>query len=201
MALTLIFTNAGLERLITAQNDGVEALRIVSVGISETTPAGDAEAIQALTILPDEVKRVATIAGGVVDTRMIHLTVQDLGDDAYSCRAVGLYSDDGILIAVGRSEEAIAEKTPNSALALALDITLLDAIAPGSVSFGDAVFAMPPATRTVRGVVELATPAEAAGRADDERAVTPRGLDAALTPIEAAQRRAGWRTLFLAIAQ
>lgn len=198
MPLTLKFTDEGLARLVNAQNDGVDALVIAEVGISTEHYAG---AIAALTELPDELKRVDTISGGVVDPKTIHLTVQDQTADVYSWRAFGLYSDDGVLIAAYSQADPIAEKTAGSMTALAIDIALTDAIDPESIDFGDATFSLPPATTMTQGVIRLATVAETKARALEDAAVTPKGLGETLTPIETALKRAGWRTLFLALSR
>ncbi|KPN28879.1 hypothetical protein SY89_03531 [Halolamina pelagica] len=76
------------------------------------------------------------------------------------------------MLAVAAQDAAIIEKTRDATLLLVSDLVLKDLDA-NSVTFGDVVFLNPPATETVKGVVELADTAEATAGDDDQRAMTP----------------------------
>ncbi len=195
MALIFTWTTAGRERLVNAQNNGVAALVIARIGLSSLHTADGWADLEAL---PGEFKQLVTTGSGVVEETLIHVTIQDTSTDAYDWRAFGLYSDDDVLLGVYSQAAPIFIKSPSVILAHAIDITLVDAIDPGSIDFGEPNFILPPATTERLGLVELATPAEAAAGTDLTRAVTPAGLKAALSPLQIAQRRGAIRAFFLA---
>lgn len=189
--INVIYTTAGLAALVDAQEDGFAPVNIAEIGISATAIAGDLAAKKALTVLPAETKRLTTIGGELASTGLIHVTFTDDTGDAYLVRAVGIYTDDDVLLAVFSQAGPIVEKAAGATLLFAFDVPLLDAVEPGTVTVGGTGFSVPPATRTTRGVIELATPEEVEQGDDDERAVTPFTLHPTL-------RRAVWRSLFLA---
>jgi len=197
MAMIFAWTTVGRARLVNAQNDGVDAVRIAAVGLSQLHTAAGWAALEAL---PGQFKAVPATGGGVVDDTLIHVTVQDVSADAYDWRAFGLIADDGVLLGVYSQADPIFSKTAGVILAHAVDITLVDAIDPGSIDFGDAAFALPPATTERLGLVELATPAEVQAR-DPSRVATGAGVMAALDPVVARSRRLARRAFFLALSQ
>lgn len=192
MISPLIWTSAGLAALVNASQTGAAPLTIGSVGLSAHQVAGDLAALKALTALPNELRRIEALGGEVVDPALIHLTATDDSAHVYEARTIGVYATTGLLLALYSQAESILVKSAESVLLFALDLPLVDAISPETVQIGGAGFSVPPATHTRRGVVELATPAEAAAGSDDERAVTPAGLHAATAT-------RAWRTLFLAL--
>ena len=176
MALQIIITDAGRAALVNAQNNGTDPTVIASVGVSATalTPVASA------TTLPGEIKRISTISGAVVAPDTIHVTVRDETADSYTMRSFALYLADGTLFAIYGQAGPIVDKSAQATMLLAIDVIFAD-IAASSLTFGDANFLNPPATTTVQGVVELATEAEATAGEDDVRAVTPKGVKAAVT--------------------
>lgn len=175
--LTLKVTTAGRAALVNAQNTGTLPVQVSQIGVTETAftanPAGSDAA------LPGELKRSASIAGSVVADDTIHVMLNDNGADAYTMRGFALYLSDGTLFALYGQAGAIINKSAQSVAMLAIDVKFAD-IDAASITFGDSSFTNPPATTETPGVVELATAAETKAGLDDQRAVTPAGLDAAL---------------------
>lgn len=170
--LQLTITNAGRNALVNAQNTGSAAVVVTQIGVSATHYAGS---LTTLTAIPAEVKRLATFGGSVVADDTFHLSIRDESPDIYSLRLFGLYLGDGSLFAVYSQAGVILEKSAAAIMLLAVDV-VLTALGTTALTFGSTEFLNPPATTTVQGVVELATPAETIAGADAVRAVTPLGL-------------------------
>ncbi|MFY0399965.1 tail fiber protein [Brevundimonas naejangsanensis] len=177
-AITLILTDAGLAALTNPAHTGTAALTISHIGLSQQH-AGDAAVQQALTALPGEFKRLATFGGEVLSPRTIHVFLRDESADAYSLRAIGLYTSTGVLLAVVSSDTPMMEKVPATTLLQAIDLTFARDI-DAELTFGDTNFVNPPATTTRLGVVELATAAETVSGERQDLAVTPWGMAQAL---------------------
>lgn len=167
--LVLTLTDAGFAALRAAA--GTNAIVVAQLGLS-------ARAIvmaPTLTALPDEHRRLATVSGAAVDDRTVHLTARDASDATYVVRSIGLYLADGTLFAAYSQPDPIFEKARVATYLQAIDLRLQ----PGEaalVTFGDSNFLYPPATRTTRGVAEIAIEAEVDAGADDTRIVTPFAL-------------------------
>ena len=167
--LVLTLTDIGIAALRAAA--GTNAIVIAQIGLSARAIA----AAPTLNALPDEHRRIATIAGAAIDDRTIHLTARDASDATYVVRSIGVYLSDGTLFAVYAQADPIFEKARVATYLQAIDIRLQ----PGEaqlIEFGDGNFLYPPATETVAGVAEIATDGEMDGAADDQRIVTPRKL-------------------------
>lgn len=167
--LVLTLTDAGFAALRAAA--GTNAIIVSQLGLSARAVA----MAPTLTVLPDEHRRIATVSGAAVDDRTIHLTARDDSDATYVVRSIGLYLADGTLFAVYSQGDPIFEKARVATYLQAIDLRLQ----PGEASlieFGDSNFLYPPATRSTRGVAEIATEAEVDAGADDTRIVTPAGL-------------------------
>lgn len=175
MTLKIQVTTAGRAALVNAQNTGTLPVTVAAIGITDQAFAPDAT----LTELPGQVKQLATFGGSAVAADTIHVTIRDDSADTYSLRGFGLFLTDGTLFGVYGQAEAILEKSAQAMMLLATDVIFAD-IDAASLTFGDADFLNPPATTEVQGVVELATDAESAAGTDGLRAVTPKGLMAAL---------------------
>ncbi|HBN7642433.1 phage tail protein [Pseudomonas aeruginosa] len=174
MALPITITDAGRAEIINAQNTGTGPVTITEIGFGtgQYTPTKTRTALQA------QVKRVSSIAGQAVAADTIHVMALDESSAAYNVGEFGLFSDKGTLIAVYSQPEAsgwIIQKAGASTLLLATDI-ILESLNATSITFGDISFINPPATTTIQGVVELATPEETQAGTDGARAVTPAGL-------------------------
>lgn len=176
MALQLVITNAGRAAVIDQANGGFRAVRIAAVGVSPTA----INAAPASTNLPDEVKRIATIAGEATATDVTHLTVTDESADSYIVRSFALYLSDGTLFALYGQADPIVQKSAQALLLLAIDVALSN-IPAAAITFGNANFINPAATTERAGVVELATEAEASALADAARALTPKAMAAIFT--------------------
>lgn len=167
--LVLTLTKAGFAALRAAA--GTNAIVVAQLGLSARAVA----VAPTLTALPDEHRRLATVSGAAVDDRTVHLTARDNSDATYVVRSIGLYLADGTLFAAYSQADPIFEKARVATYLQAIDLRLQ----PGEaqlVTFGDSNFLYPPATRTTRGVAEIATEAEVDAGADDTRIVTPFGL-------------------------
>ncbi|WP_343593960.1 tail fiber protein [Paracidovorax wautersii] len=166
-------TQAGRAALVNAQNTGTQARTVVSVGVTASafTPT------DGLTAIPNEIKRIGTLAGDVVDAGTVHVTVRDDGTDTYTVRGLGLWLDNGVLLGTYSQAEPIVEKSRASIMLLACDLRVLDGgVDISTLIFGNKDFLNPPATTERQGVVELATEAEADALEDAQRATTPRSL-------------------------
>lgn len=195
-ALTLVMTTLGLERFTAAQLDDDVDLTISEVGVTPDTFV----VAPTLTAVPGEARRIDTISGEQVGDNIVHLLVRDEAALSYTVRGFGLYLADGTLFAVYGQDDPIVEKSAQSTVLLAIDI----AFPTGDISdlqFGDTNFLNPPATTASKGVVELATPAEATAGVDEERAVTPMALQAAIDAAVAAYDAIGTVKLWWGAAE
>lgn len=176
MAFTIIITNAGRAALVNAENSGTNSVIISEIGFTPTYFSPGATR----TSVPGETHRIAAVSGTVVENDRIHLTVRDESSASYSVRGFGLYLSDGTLFAVYGQTATILEKSAQAMLLLAVDIKFADVNA-ATINFGSTSFSNPTASETVRGVIEIATQAEANAGNDLQRALTPRkGRDAVL---------------------
>jgi len=170
MAIIFKLTTAGRQALINAAQNGTLARTLVSVGVTATafTPT------ESLASIPNEIKRITTIAGDVVAKDTIHVTVRDDGNQTYTVRGLGLYLDNGVLLGSYSQAAVILEKSAASIFLLSTDLRVLDgSVDISTLQFGETNFINPPATTERQGVVELATEAEANGLSDAVRALTP----------------------------
>jgi hypothetical protein len=171
-ALPIKITAAGYAALRNAQGNGTNAVIVATAGLSSTAFAPGAA-------VPNELKRVATIAGGATAANTIHVTISDTGTDVYSLRGFGLYLTDGTLLGSYGQADVIVEKSGQAAMLLAVDIQFAD-IDATQITFGDTNFSNPQATTERLGVVELATDDETTTGTDSTRAITPKSLLATL---------------------
>lgn len=171
------FTEQGRAALINASNKGTNAVTVTEIGVTELAfvPSSDGRD----ETLPGERKRIATFGGKVIADDVIHVTVRDETEDAYSLRGIGLYLDDGTLLCLYGQEHVILEKSSQAVMLLSADMMLAD-MDSTQIMFGNASFLNPPATTDEEGVVELATDTEATAGMDAHRAVTPKALAATL---------------------
>ncbi|MFS0720738.1 gp53-like domain-containing protein [Brevundimonas phoenicis] len=172
----ITITDAGRAALINAQNTGTAAFVLSQIGVSTQAIAGD---LASLAVLPNERKRLATMAGDVVADDTLHVTIRDESADAYALRSFGLYDSTGVLFAVYSQADPILEKSAAAMLLLAVDARLV-ALGTANVEFGPVGFTLPPASETVAGVVEIATDAEVDVGQDPWRVITARTLKRAL---------------------
>jgi len=182
--LSLIISDAGRDALVDAENGDTDPIVIAEIGLSEAAVV----AAPTLELLNGEFKRIDTFAGQSISPTVIHMTAQDVSDDAYELRSIALYLADGTLFAAYGQDDPIFTKVSIAVFLVAFDVAF-NADVAASIEFGDASFLYPPATETIKGVAELATQAETDAGADDQRTVTPLKLkvrlDAALAALSA----------------
>ena len=186
MSLNLIITEAGRAALLNAQQTGTDAVTITEAGLSATAVAP----VPGLTALAGELRRIATVGGTSTADDIIHVSMLDDSNAAYSLRSFALYLDDGTLFAIYGQADPILIKTAESAALIAIDCVFAD-ISAASLAFGATNFTDPDATAARKGLIEIATNAEAQAGADAARAVTPAALAAALLPLLLARDGAG----------
>ena len=174
-ALELVMTTAGLGRFTAAQSDTGVDLTINEVGLT----AQGFTAAPSLTALPGEFRRISTVSGESLAANVVHMTVQDDAAVTYQVTGFGLFLADGTLFATYSQPLPIVEKSTGSMLALAIDIAFPQA-GVENIQFGSTDFLNPPATTERKGVVELATKAEALGGIDPQRVPAIREAQAML---------------------
>lgn len=186
MPINLIITEAGRAALLNAQQTGTDAVTITQAGLSATaiTPT------PGLTALPGELRRISTVGGTGTASDVIHVSMLDDSAAAYSLRSFALYLNDGTLFAIYGQADPILIKTAESAALIAVDCVFADVNA-ASLVFGATNFTDPDATTTRKGLIEIATNAEAQGGTDPARAITPAALAAALLPLLLARDGSG----------
>lgn len=175
--LNVVITDAGIAEVINAQHTGTAPVVLTQIGFGRGiyTPTADQ------TALHDEIKRVSTIAGGVVGDNIMHIQALDEGEDSYAVYEIGVYTASGTLFAVYSQPMPILHKVANSSIMCVIDF-VLSGVEPTDVTVGDTDYTLAPATTTNMGVVELATAAEAIAGTDTERAITPAAGAAAYIP-------------------
>ncbi|WP_110709208.1 hypothetical protein [Salinicola sp. CR57] len=181
MAIVFTITDAGRAALVDPDNNGTNAVVIAEVGLG----SGRYAPTKDQTELEAPIKRVDTIAGQAVSDDTLHVTVQDETADAYQVGEIGLFTDAGVLFAVYSQSDWIIEKAAPATLLLATDL-VVESLDVSSITFGDAAFLNPPASTTVKGVLELATQEEVDAGTDRLRAVVPRTLKAFIDRVLAA---------------
>lgn len=150
--LIFTITDAGRQELVNATNTGTDKVLMAAVGVGRSY----FEANESQTELPDEIKQITAIGGAVVSPDTIHVSAKDETQDAYDVYSVGLYTDKGTLFAVYSQATAIMQKTAQTTLLLATDITF-QSLDTANITFGDVIFSNPPASETMVGVSRFAT--------------------------------------------
>lgn len=187
--LNVIITDAGIAEVVNAQHTGTAPVVLSQVGFGRGiyTPTASQ------TALHDEIKRVDTIAGGVVGDNIMHIQALDSGGDAYAVYEIGVYTASGTLFAVYSQPLPILHKVANSEIMCVIDF-VLSGVEPTAVTVGDTNYTLAPATTTNQGVVELATNEEASAGTDTGRAVTPAAGAAAYVMLTGDQTVGGAKT-------
>lgn len=175
LAVTLTVTQAGLDALVDAQAGNTAAIEVAEIGLA----AAPFTVAPTLTGLPHEFKRIGAVSGDAVNATTIHMVAQDNSSDAYTAYGFGAFLADGTLFAVYAQATPLVTKVSVASFLIALDIAFNGTVA-GSITFGDANFLLPPASETEKGVIELATLAEAQAGIDALRALTPASAKAAI---------------------
>jgi hypothetical protein len=173
--LLLQLTDAGLDAIVAAEAAGTASVVITELGLTHTA----FDQAPTLTALPGEFKRIATVSGEVAAPNIIHIVAYDTSADAYDVTGMGLYLADGTLLATYTGADVAISKVALAFGLITFDIAFSTDVG-ATIAFTGALFNNPPATETTRGVVELATLAEAAAGVDALRALTPQGAKAAV---------------------
>lgn len=172
-ALALKLTDAGLAAVQGAS--GSDPVAISHLGLT-STPFDYAPTLVAL---PGEFKRLEVASGIAAAANITHLTAYDTSADVWAITGFGLFMSDGVLFAVFTSPTVIMNKAQLAFGLMAFDLAF-DSDLAANISYGNAVFAYPPATEASRGVARIATQtrvnAAADGEDDAETIVTPRTL-------------------------
>lgn len=161
IALTLVITRAGMAKFTAAQLTTGLDLTIAAVGLTDQ-PIVAAPTLEAL---PGEFRRLTMVSGKQVGDAVVHLTMRDDAEVGYTARGFGLFLPDGTLFAAYGQNEPLFQKSPRATFLAAIDI----AFPTGDITrltFGNTDFLNPPATTETKGVVELATEAEALAGTD-----------------------------------
>lgn len=189
--LNVIITDAGIAEVVNAQHTGTAPVVLSQVGFGRGiyTPTASQ------TALHDEIKRVDTIAGGVVGDNIMHIQALDSGGDAYAVYEIGVYTASGTLFAVYSQPLPILHKVANSEIMCVIDF-VLSGVEPTAVTVGDTNYTLAPATTTNQGVVELATNEEASAGTDTGRAVTPAAGAATYVMLTGDQTISGSKTFY-----
>lgn len=172
-AIVLSLTNAGLAAVQAAS--GTDPVVIAQLGLTATP----FEAAPTLTALPGEFKRIGAVAGTAAAPNLTHMTAYDTSAEVWTATGLGLWLADGTLFAVYSAATTIINKAGAAFAMIGFDIAFSADLA-ASISFGTPVFTNPPATTEMRGLVELATVAEALAGSDVLRALTPQAARAAV---------------------
>lgn len=185
-AIPMIITNAGLDAIVAAETGGTDAIVITEIGLTDV-PFIAAPTIDAL---PGEFKRIDAVSGQAVAPNIIHVTAYDASAEVYDVTGIGIYTSEGVLLAVYSAVlDPVLSKAELAAGLIMFDIAFSGDLS-GLIEFGDAVFLNPPASETVKGVAEIADNAEADAGEDDTRIMSPkktrRVLDALATTLNAA---------------
>jgi hypothetical protein len=186
MAIEITVTEAGIAALVNAANTGTDPVTITQIGLSQTAVVPN----ETLTALAGEFKRIDGVGGSVVAADTIHISAIDDSADAYTLRSFALYLGDGTLFAIYGQPSPILSKAEAAFVGLAIDVTFGD-IDTALLEFGATDFLLPQATTEARGVMEIATVAEAQAGIDALRALTPASAKAAILGWLLAQDGAG----------
>ena len=171
MNLTPMITTAGLNAVINATNDGVNA-KIVSIVLGDTAWEPDATA----ETLQNERARVSITGSTRINPTQIHLTAIENGDVEYWVREIGFILEDGTLLAVWSQpdqDRPLAYKAAAIDLLLGFDL-VLSALPADSVMVEDSGgLNLGPATLTVAGIVRMANDDEAMAATRQDIAMSP----------------------------
>ena len=170
-ALQPIITTAGLQAVLNATNDGLQA-KLTHIALGDAGWQPDATATQ----LQQERQRIPISNSSRLQSNQLHITAVENGDQNYWVREIGLFLADGTLLAVWSDpEKVLAWKSADVDLLLAFDLLLTALPADSVVIDGTGSLELAPATEQQRGIVRLATSDEAKQGTETLTAITPAG--------------------------
>ena len=167
-----IITELGLQRLMTAaqSNEAVTISQVV-LGDSGWSPTA------AATELQHECYRTAISGTRRISDTQQHFTFIVHGDSEYWIKEIGLILDDGTLFAIwSDTEHPLAWKAANVDFLLGYDLVLTELPSDNIVIEANNQLTLAPGTQVYRGILRLATPAEANALALDDVALSPATL-------------------------
>jgi len=168
--LLMTITDAGLDALVDAEGGGSDDIVIAELGLTDQIFV----MAPTLTALPGEYKRLDSISGEAVSDNIIHLTAYDVSAEIYDVTGFGLFLEDGTLFAAFSSDaDPVLSKAALALGLFSLDISFDNSNA-ANITFGTSIFSYPPASKTIKGVAELADDDEADAGVDDLRIMTPK---------------------------
>lgn len=185
MTAALVVTDAGRALLADGENRGLRAVTVTRLAAGDGTGAADA----ARTALRSERDSAAATGSTATPGRIaLRADVQPTG--SYGVTEIGVFGragadgDETLLWywSAANAAAAAAAAVPGSPVILAgaVDIVAAEGDVTVTPDVDVRILSSPDATTTARGIVELATFAEARAGADNARAVTPAGLHAAV---------------------
>ena len=166
MPIVLSLTDAG-EAAVQAAS-GAAPITIAELALSDTPFV----MAPTLVALPGEFKRLGALAGEAVAANITTMSAYDTSADVWDATGFGLFLDDGTLFATYSSPDPVLSKASLAFALISFDVAWSADLA-ANIDFGNPIFTSPPATTETRGIVELATDAEADAGTDTQRALTP----------------------------
>ena len=198
MTMHLAMTAAGLAAIADADNVGTSAVKFTRLAVGAGTASGDQSARTALI----DQKEIAAVTGQASGSTRIAIRADFMPGESFAVTEAGLMAQ------IGEGAEFLAaywaaSSTAGALASAAADTTLVVAgviaiesssaaisVTPSlNISVGvpdNVVLKTDHASETQRGIVELATTAEARAGTDRVRAVTPAGLESRIDDIPTA---------------
>lgn len=176
-AITLTLTNAGAAALAAAALPAADPVEFAEVGLTITpfVPAAT------LTALPSEFARLP-LTGQQVSDATLHMAIEDVSADAWSCTGLGVWLADNTLFGTASSTEPLLQKAGPAHAVLYLDVTFQ----PGQanlISLPPITLSNPPGSEAIAGVLLIASDAEMTAGANDAKAVTPKKFAARIAAL------------------
>lgn len=169
MNTLMTWTTAGFAALVNANNTGTLPVECKYIALGTGTTA----ATPADTALQNEIKRIETISGTIVDDNVIHVVLRDETTDTYQATEIGLIAADGTLLARYAQANPIIVKAASAVALLAIDASFTD-VDVAQISFGDIEFINPPWGEDTPGVVQKSTQLQAEEGVNNSVGMTPR---------------------------
>ena len=133
------------------------------------------------------------------NSNVYRFSCQDKDVGAYTAYSGKVLDADGVVVAIFHNNgAAVATKEEKAEVLIGCEIHFEDSVKVSDVvNMGDASFYFNPddATTEVKGVIELATEAEAKAGTDTKRAITPKTLDAVIKTHSDVVHRSGAETI------
>ncbi|AJI53465.1 tail fiber protein [Francisella philomiragia] len=169
--IQVVITDIGRQKLINDRNNGTANTEISKVSFGTGKYVADATA----TKLKNQIKELTQVTGSKIDSSTISLNIVDSSNDEYLVSEIGFWLSDGTLFAIYADTKDLLSKTELSYLSIELQIKF-DTLDTDSITFGDINVTNPPASETIRGIVQFATQAEVVAGNIADKAISPKTL-------------------------